>query len=165
MMAVLFMLPLLAWATPARAQGWACWGQAAERYHVNMDLLYAIARVESGMNYQAIGPRNRDGSYDIGLMQINSGWLPTLAKYGITEQRLLSDPCLNLNVGAWILSQGLNRLGYNWKGLGAYNAGSNDKRAVYAGKIVAMLHRISREQAAQALAHGPVSGLQMAGAR
>jgi len=158
----LILMLLLAWCAPARAQGWACWGQAAERYHVNVNLLYAIARVESGMNYQAIGARNRDGSYDIGLMQINSGWLPTLAKYGITEQRLLSDPCLNLNVGAWILSQGLNRLGYNWKGLGAYNAGSNDKRAIYAGKVVSMLRRISREQAAQARERGPASELQIA---
>ena len=36
--------------------------------------------------------RNRDGSHDIGLMQINSMHLPDLARQGITRQRLLDEP-------------------------------------------------------------------------
>ncbi len=165
MVFALALLLILTWPVSAKAQGWACWGQAAARYHVDVNLLYAIARVESGMNYQAISPPNSDGSYDIGLMQINSSWLPILAKYGITQQRLLDDPCLNLNVGAWILSQGLSRLGYNWMGLGAYNATSDRKRAAYAAKVVAMLRQISREQAAQARERIPSAGLQVAKGR
>ena len=85
-------------AVPAQA----CWDDAAARYQVNPTLLHAIARTESGVNPRAIG-RNRNGSRDIGLMQINSGWLPTLARHGITEQDLF-DPCTNLHVGAWILA-------------------------------------------------------------
>ncbi|PIV87852.1 MAG: hypothetical protein COW48_09240 [Hydrogenophilales bacterium CG17_big_fil_post_rev_8_21_14_2_50_63_12] len=50
----------------------ACWKEAGTRYGVSPQLLYAIARTESGLNPQAIG-RNRNGSRDIGLMQIN--WL------------------------------------------------------------------------------------------
>ncbi|NJD34799.1 MAG: lytic transglycosylase domain-containing protein, partial [Betaproteobacteria bacterium] len=56
----------------------ACWDDAAQRYQVSSALLYAIARTESGLNPLAIG-RNGNGSRDIGLMQINSAWLPTLA--------------------------------------------------------------------------------------
>ena len=64
---------------------YACWDDAALRYNVSGDLLYAIARTESGLNPQAIG-RNTNGSRDIGLMQINSAWLPTLASHGIGDR-------------------------------------------------------------------------------
>ena len=85
-------------ASPARA----CWEQAAERYGVSSELLYAIARTESGLDPQAIG-RNRNGSRDIGLMQINSAWLPRLSTHGIAERDLF-DPCTSIHVGAWILA-------------------------------------------------------------
>ena len=61
-------------ALPAQA----CWDDAAQRYQVSSALLYAIARTESGLNPQAVG-RNGNGSRDIGLMQINSAWLPPMA--------------------------------------------------------------------------------------
>jgi hypothetical protein len=74
-------------ALPAQA----CWDDAAQRYQVSSALLYAIARTESGLNPQAVG-RNGNGSRDIGLMQINSAWLPTLASHGIGERDLYSSP-------------------------------------------------------------------------
>ena len=52
-----------------------CWDKAARYYHVDPYLLYAIANVESGMNPYAVG-QNRDGTRDVGLMQINSSHLP-----------------------------------------------------------------------------------------
>lgn len=75
-------------------------------------------------------------------MQINSSWLPTLAKYGITEEKLYSDACLNLNVGAWILSGTIRSFGFNWRGLGAYNAHSDRLRAVYARKVVREMRKV-----------------------
>lgn len=44
-----------------------CWQLAASRYHVDPLLLYAIAKVESGLNPSARNI-NSDGSQDIGLM-------------------------------------------------------------------------------------------------
>lgn len=111
----------------------ACFDEAAARYRVPTSLLMAISRVESSGNPQAIN-RNPDGSYDIGHMQINSRWLPTLRRFGIDEQSLL-DPCINTYVGAWILAQNIHRLGYNWEAIGAYNASSPDKRLRYARKV------------------------------
>lgn len=99
----------------------ACWDTAGQRYGVSPALLYAIAGAESSHNPNAVSPLNRDGTYDIGLMQINSSALPVLARFGIDE-RQLSDPCTNIAVGAWILSQKFAKHGVSWEGVGAYNA-------------------------------------------
>ena len=123
-----FALALCA-ALPAQA----CWEDAANRYRVSSALLYAIARTESGLNPQAIG-RNTNGSRDIGLMQINSAWLPTLASHGIGE-RDLYEPCTNIHVGAWILAGNVSRLGYTWEAVGAYNAASPSLRRNYVEKV------------------------------
>lgn len=133
-------------------EGWQCWGDAAARYGVPVDLLYAIARVETGSRYNLVSPKNKNGSYDIGLMQINSIHLPRLAKLGITKQDLLDKPCVNLHVGAWILSESISRHGYTWVAIGAYNAGSHHKRKIYARKVFAMYDRITRERQTVAMA-------------
>ena len=123
------LLGALALALPARA----CWQEAANRYQVDPALLYAIARTESGLN-PAASHRNRDGSIDIGLMQINSAWLPDLARHGISA-RDLWEPCTNIHVGAWVLAQKIRKLGMTWDAVGAYNATTPTKRISYAWKV------------------------------
>ena len=88
------------------SQAWAfCWEEAASRHDLEPELLQAIASVESGYRAQAMNYTNRNGTRDIGLMQINSIHLPRLLKQGITEERLLSEPCLSVEVGASILAE------------------------------------------------------------
>ena len=115
----------------------ACWEEAAARYGVSSALLYAIARTESGGDPAAIG-RNSNGSRDIGLMQINSSWLATLAPHGIGEQELL-EPCTNIQVGAWILAGNVQRLGYTWEAIGAYHAADPARRRAYATRVYRQL--------------------------
>ncbi|KVU26090.1 lytic transglycosylase [Burkholderia ubonensis] len=110
-----------------------CLDDAAAFHHVNVSLMRGIAMVESGMKTNAVNT-NTNGTTDIGLMQINSSWLPTLSREGISEQSLY-DPCTNAFVGAWILSQNIRQLGPTWNAIGAYNSASPDKRLAYARKV------------------------------
>lgn len=121
-----------------------CWLMAADRFNLPSQLLEAIAHVESGRNPRALNV-NSDGSVDIGLMQINSRWLPELSEIGITPDDLYV-PCINVHVGAWILAQEVERYGYSWEAIGAYHAGPYTNRTrdrklnsyrVYARKVLA----------------------------
>ncbi|WP_235424030.1 lytic transglycosylase domain-containing protein [Citrobacter koseri] len=116
---------LLIMAFNARAGGF-CFNAAGNKYHIDPLLLRAIAEVESGLNPSAINLNKHHGkiiSIDYGVMQINSTHLPELQSMGITRDRLLQNPCLNIQVGAWILARQLAYGGVRWDSVGAYNAG------------------------------------------
>jgi soluble lytic murein transglycosylase-like protein len=117
-----------------------CIDDAAIYFTLDPLLVRAIAQHESGMRSLAIN-RNANGSVDIGLMQINSGWLPTLVRAGIAPQSLWN-PCVNAYVGAWILKSNIARFGPTWKAVGAYNAASPAKQLRYANQIHAQWESI-----------------------
>jgi len=111
----------LALPSPAAAD---CFGQAAERYRVNIDLLTAIADQESGRRQNAIG-HNANGSIDVCKMQINSGNFTALERrFGITEAHLRADECLCVHVGGWFLADEIRRHGYTWTAVARYHIGS-----------------------------------------
>lgn len=115
LLSFLMIVPFAAQAT--------CFAEAADRYVISESLLRAIAQVESSGRPEAmnLSHRKRTGTYDIGMMQVNSSWLPKLAKMGIDE-KMLMEPCQNVMVGAWILAHHLREAGAGWNGVGAYNA-------------------------------------------
>jgi len=144
-LAVLAIMPI--WAS-------ACWDDAAQRYGISADLLYAMARVESNLNFKAVNRSHiqRTGSYDIGLMQVNISHLSTLSRYGIKEADLFN-PCTNIQVGAWLLADLFSRHGATWDAVGAYNASCSQlkeeacaaARAKYAWQVYGQLpmqHRV-----------------------
>ena len=74
-------------------------------------------------------------------------------KYGVSPQLLwaiaktescFNDACYNVQVGAWILSQCVQRHGYTWAAVGCYNAVSKDRRAVYANRVYRILEIATR---------------------
>lgn len=141
-----FICLLVLAATPTTDAYAACFAEAGKKYAIDPLLLQAIAQVESSMNPRALN-RNRNGSEDLGLMQINSSHLVRLHKDGITRQQLLDDACLSVMVGAGILSEFITQFGYTWRAVGAYNAGGgagrDGLRERYAGKVIREYRRLS----------------------
>lgn len=123
----------VALATPHTTNAF-CFNEAAERYGVAPELLIAISSEESGMRSDTPPNWNTDGSYDIGLMRINSNWY----FWSKTVRDLwpnLEDPCTNVMVGAWILAGCVKKYGYNWKAVGCYHSQTPNKRDSYAKRI------------------------------
>ncbi|MGC8519386.1 MAG: lytic transglycosylase domain-containing protein [Steroidobacteraceae bacterium] len=101
-----------------------CLARAAGYYHVPVLLLDAIVWQEGGTD--GVGDRDPDGSYDLGLAQINTRWLPVFSKYGITARSLLDNPCENLYAAAYVLDMYANLSDRNWfRATMAYNVGPN----------------------------------------
>ncbi len=117
-----------------------CFEEAGEKHGVSPQLLWAIAKTESRFDPSAIN-YNRNGSFDYGLMQVNSSWYGAL---GHERWMSLGDACYNVQVGAWILSRCVQRYGYTWTAVGCYNAFSDDKRAAYANRIYRVLEAAAR---------------------
>ena len=124
------LIVTLALALPTATHAF-CFEQAGREYDIAPLLLWGIARTESGFNPNAIN-RNTNGTYDFGLMQINSSWAATLGK---KRWNALADPCTNVRTGAWILRQCIDKYGYNWRGVGCYNSQTPSKRDRYAAKV------------------------------
>ncbi len=97
-----------------------CLMPAAHRHGVNPHILRAILQVESGMRPHVVN-RNRNGSIDVGMAQINSIHFRELSQWGITPERLL-DPCVATHVAAWHLKRVMLRHGNTWFGIAAYHS-------------------------------------------
>jgi len=124
-----------------------CYEAAGSRYGISPNLLYAISKGESSFNPIAIN-YNTNGSYDYGLMQINSSWEPTLRKLGI-PWGTLANPCTNVMVGAWVLSQCIRDYGYTWPAVGCYNSRTPSKRDRYAARIARIVRQEQPHQRAE----------------
>ena len=121
---------------------WAfCFQEAGSRYQVSPWLLWSIAKVESGLDPSAIN-QNRNGTFDVGLMQVNSIWAEQLGK----TWDYLDDPCTNVMAGAWILNQCVQDYGYTWKAVGCYHSRTPERRDAYALKIATILARTRGER-------------------
>lgn len=116
-----------------------CYEEAGAMYGIAPRLLWTISKGESNLNPSAIN-YNTNGSYDFGLMQINSSWAPTLRKMGIPWEAL-ADPCTNVKVGAWVLAQCVQDYGYTWAAVGCYNSRTPSKRNRYASRIARLMSR------------------------
>ena len=132
------ILPLVILAVLSVQQvGAFCFEEAGEEYGISPELLWAIAKTESGFDVGAVH-YNANGSFDYGLMQVNSSWYRALGK----EQWVhLNDGCYNVKVGAWILSQCIKRYGYTWMAVGCYNGVSQHKKIEYANRIYRTLKK------------------------
>lgn len=110
-----------------------CINQAAITYHVPAEVIISVLKVEGGRAGTA--SPNKNGTYDYGPMQINSIWAKTLAPHGYTLEQIRNDPCVNVWVGTWILSQKIAQSSNLWRGIANYHSYTTDKNIVYQGKV------------------------------
>lgn len=136
-----FLLSPIAHASDSDLGKYAnCYMAAAQYHQVNPIVLRAIAIVESDENPRAFR-RNKNGSVDVGIMQVNSIHLQTLAKYGIDNQALWT-PCYNIYIGAWLLRHEMNIAGNTWEAIGRYKSRTPSIRREYSLLISKAVHRL-----------------------
>ncbi|TAM33765.1 MAG: conjugal transfer protein [Burkholderiaceae bacterium] len=99
-----------------------CIEAASARYQVPAALIRAVIRQENGCGKR--GATNKNGTTDLGCMQINSSHLPWLRGYGITATLVQNDDCLNIQLGAYLLRRSLDAGPDFWRGVGGYNSGT-----------------------------------------
>jgi hypothetical protein len=110
----------------------ACMLAAAQFYHLPPRVLPAIHAVEGGFP-GAIHP-NRDGSDDLGVMQINTRWVapltallnrhaaPPMAQ-DVVHDRLVTDSCFNIAAAAAIVQAEWLGAGQDWlRAVGNYHS-------------------------------------------
>ena len=119
-----------------------CFQEAGEAYGVSPLLLEAIMIVESQGNASAIN-HNSDGSYDFGLMQINSSWAKL---WGLEVWNTLGDPSFSVYAGAYVVAECIKRYGQTWDAVGCYNAGSTPKKIDYIRKVKEVYERLVSER-------------------
>ena len=110
-----------------------CINRSAARYFLPPSVIVSVLQIENGKVGQAI--KNKNGTYDYGPMQVNSIWLKKLKPYGITAYDLQYNPCINVDVGTWILAQQIGNSRYLWKGVGNYHSHSFYKNTSYGYKV------------------------------
>jgi soluble lytic murein transglycosylase-like protein len=109
-----------------------CINHAAITYHVPAKLIISVIEIEGGRNGMAI--KNKNGTYDLGVMQVNSIWVPKIKYFGITKQDLQFNPCTNVTVGSWILAKGMATAN-GWQGIGNYHSITSSYNQRYREKV------------------------------
>jgi hypothetical protein len=124
----------------------ACMLAAAIRYDIPPRVLPTIWQIERGA--KGAIHRNRDGSSDLGLMQINTQWIATLSQVTHmpavqTAARLVSDNCFNIAASAFVLRNYLNEThGDLMKAIGDYHSHTPTLNQEYQKKIMEQARRL-----------------------
>lgn len=85
--------------------------------------------------------KNKNGSVDMGPMQVNTIFSQVLGKYGITNHMVTNDLCVNIRVGTWHLKSEMNRVhGDLWKGIGNYHSRTPSFNKKYVIKVKTILY-------------------------
>lgn len=121
-----------------------CIFAAAQTYVVPPSVILGILNVEGGRIGQAV--HNTNNTYDLGPMQINTIWIPELARYwGVSERHALQevrdDACINIGVGAWILRRKMNETGSLYEGIANYHSATPYLGHNYQRKVVSAMQR------------------------
>jgi hypothetical protein len=110
-----------------------CINHAAVIYQVPASMIISVLKTEGGKN--GASNRNKNGTFDYGPMQINSMWLSKIEPYGYKQKDIQYNPCVNVEVGAWILRQGIFDGKDYWNGVGNYHSHTQNLNQHYYFKV------------------------------
>ena len=113
---------------------------AAQTYSVPPEIMFGIYKVEAGQVGQMVGP-NKNGGYDLGPMQINTLWIPELARIWGVDQRTAAkwvggDECTNAGVAAWIIRRNYDETGDMGKAISYYHSRTPHLGEAYKKRVV-----------------------------
>jgi len=117
-----------------------CIYNAAYVYHVPAPLIISVLKTENGRKGMAL--LNKNGTYDLGPMQVNTSWLRKLHHYGYSVEKIRYDPCTNVAVGAWILGTSIANGKDLWRGVGDYHSHSPYENFKYSAKVKSIYRQI-----------------------
>ena len=122
----------------------ACVILAAQTHSVPPALLLGIYKIEGGKVGQEV--RNKNGSYDLGPMQINTIWIPDLARrWNVPEQTahkwVRDDACTNIGVAAWILKGHIDETRSLSQAIAHYHSRTPSYGQPYKRKVISVLEK------------------------
>jgi hypothetical protein len=124
----------------------ACMVAAASFYHLPPRVLPSIQVVEGGK--PGTVSRNTDGSADLGVMQVNTLWVPQFAAIiGMSEDavhaRLIADPCFNIAAAGAIMRVYLDEAGGDlMRAVGYYHSHTPERASEYQVKVLSAATRL-----------------------
>ncbi len=127
-----------------------CIDRAALDQNVPREILYAIGVVEGGKVGDLV--YNKNGSYDLGVFQINSHWLGLLANLYRTDQATIEshlrwNGCFSAAMAAWVLHKKILEVGGDfWRGVGNYNSANPPYHDHYLNKVVSRVRLLLRDR-------------------
>lgn len=111
---------------------------ASNTHNVHPTALYGIYLVEGGRS--GMENKNTNGTYDLGVMQINTVWLSELStKHKKTKReiatKLVYDTCFNVDTAAWILKSHMKNEPNMLKAIGNYHSKTPKYNFKYRKKV------------------------------
>jgi len=121
-----------------------CSIQAANHYRIPPLVLLAVAEQEGGKPGQKV--RNSNGTYDYGVMQINTVSLADLRRFGINEHHVLANGCYPYYLAAWRIAGHLqNDQGDIWQRAANYHSRTPYYNGRYREKLISRASRLAQE--------------------
>ncbi len=118
----------------------ACMALVASIYHLPPRVLPAIHGVEGG--WPGAVNENSNGSQDLGVMQVNTRWIPALAHYTgqpepFVRQQLLMHACYNIAASGLILRTYLDEThGDLMRAIGNYHSHTPPLNSAYQAQVM-----------------------------
>lgn len=121
-----------------------CIRQAAQGRAWLEKTLWGLRKQEAGWLGAEVA--NTNGTHDLGPLQINSWWVPRIARLLRRPEHhvrhwLRYDACFNAEAARWIFLSGLQTTGNYWKAVGVYHSPTDWRQRAYAAKVATHMRR------------------------